>query len=315
MPSLDHVTWHRRPSLSQPVLVAAFEGWNDAGDAASMAAAHLREAWELELVAELDPEEFYSFTDTRPQVAFDDGGLRRIDWPANTVWAGTVPGTERGVAILEGVEPNLRWRTFGEQVTGVAHELGVGLVVTLGALLTDIPHTRAVPVIGTADDTALVDRLDLRRSSYEGPTGIVGALHESCRRSGLDSISLWGSVPSYVPGSPSPKAALALVERLGQLLEVPVPTEDLEERRTSTSASSTSWSRRTTNRPPTSPSWSGSSTSSPSTATAPTSSKRSSASSATADLADHPQSTTRRWGRPVSGVVNSSPTTAMPWPT
>jgi proteasome assembly chaperone (PAC2) family protein len=228
MASLPHVEWHDRPELREPLLIAGFEGWNDAGDAATMAARHLRDAWNLGLIAELDPEEFYSFTDTRPLVSFDDGGLRHIEWPANRFWAGPIPGRERDVVVLEGIEPNLRWRTYGEHVTGVARELGVRLVVTLGALLTDIPHTRPTSVIGTADDVDLVDRLSLRRSSYEGPTGIVGALHEACRRAGLDSLSLWGSVPSYVPGSPSPKAALALLERVGTLLEAAVPMTELE---------------------------------------------------------------------------------------
>jgi proteasome assembly chaperone (PAC2) family protein len=228
MADLDHVIWHRRGRLRDPILIAAFEGWNDAGDAASTAARHLREAWDLDLVAELDPEEFYSFTDTRPHVTFDEGGLRRIEWPANRFWSGEVPGHDRDVVVLEGIEPNLRWRTFGEHVTGVASELGVGLVVTLGALLTDIPHTRPTSVIGTADSAALISRLDLRPSSYEGPTGIVGALHQSCTAAELDSISLWASVPSYVPGSTSPKAALALLERVGQLLDSTVPVTELE---------------------------------------------------------------------------------------
>ncbi len=228
MANLDHVQWHRRPTLRDPLLIAAFEGWNDAGDAATTAARHLRDSWELELVAELDPEEFYSFTDTRPLVRFDDGGLRQIDWPTNRFWAGPLPGQDRDMLVLEGIEPNLRWRTYGEQITGVANELGVSMVVTLGALLTDIPHTRPTSVIGTGDDPDLVDRLELRSSQYEGPTGIVGALHEACRIAGLDSISLWGSVPSYVPGSTSPKAALALVERVGQLVEIIIPTTDLE---------------------------------------------------------------------------------------
>ena len=228
MASHDHVLWHHRRPLRNPLLIAAFEGWNDAGDAATIATRHLQDVWELELVAELDPEEFYSFTDTRPLVTFDEGGLRHIDWPTNRFWAGQLPGQERDILVLEGIEPNLRWRTFGEQVTGVAHELGVSMVVTLGALLTDIPHTRPTSVIGTTDDAELVTRLDLRPSGYEGPTGIVGALHESCRVAGLDSISLWGSVPSYVPGSPSPKAALALIERLAQLLDVTIPVTALE---------------------------------------------------------------------------------------
>jgi proteasome assembly chaperone (PAC2) family protein len=217
MPELDHVIWQRRERLRDPILIAAFEGWNDAGDAASTAARHLREVWDLDDVAELDPEEFYSFTDTRPHVTFDEGGLRRIEWPTNRFSAGEVPGTDRDILVLEGIEPNLRWRTFGEHVTGVAQELGVGLVVTLGALLTDIPHTRPTSVIGTADSSALISRLDLRPSSYEGPTGIVGALHQSCHAAGLDSIS-----PT------SPKAALALLGRIGELLETTVPVTDLE---------------------------------------------------------------------------------------
>jgi proteasome assembly chaperone (PAC2) family protein len=228
MANLDHVVWQRRERLRDPLLIAAFEGWNDAGDAATMAVRHLRDTWDLELVAELDPEEFYSFTDTRPHVAFDEGGLRHIEWPANRFWAGAIPDTDRDIVVLDGIEPNLRWRTFGEHVTGVAQELGATMFVTLGALLTDIPHTRPTSVIGTADSAELIGRLDLRPSSYEGPTGIVGAMHHSCRAAGLDSISLWGSVPSYVPGSTSPKAALALVERVGQLLDTTVPVTDLE---------------------------------------------------------------------------------------
>ena len=228
MAELDHVVWHRQERLREPIVIAAFEGWNDAGDAATTAARHLRDAWDLELVAELDPEEFYSFTDTRPQVAFDEGGLRHIEWPATRFWAGTIPERERDVVVLEGIEPNLRWRTFGEHIAGVAGELGATLVVTLGALLTDIPHTRPTSVIGTADSADLITRLDLRPSSYEGPTGIVGALHQSCRTAGLDSISLWASVPSYVPGSTSPKAALALLGRVGQLLDSTIPVTELE---------------------------------------------------------------------------------------
>ncbi len=228
MPELNHVVWHKQERLRDPILIAAFEGWNDAGDAATTAARHLRDVWDLELAAELDPEEFYSFTDTRPQVAFDEGGLRHIEWPSNRFWAGAIPEKDRDVVVLEGIEPNLRWRTFGEHIAGVAEELGATLVVTLGALLTDIPHTRPTSVIGTADSAELITRLDLRPSSYEGPTGIVGALHQSCRTAGLDSISLWASVPSYVPGSTSPKAALALLERVGQLLASTIPVTELE---------------------------------------------------------------------------------------
>ena len=215
-------------TLRAPHALVAFGGWVDAGLGGTGGVRHLITNLNTRKVAEIDPEEFYSFTDTRPHVTFDEGGLRRIEWPANRFWAGEIPGTGRDLVVLEGIEPNLRWRTFGEHVAGVAQELGVGLVVTLGALLTDIPHTRPTSVIGTADSSALISRLDLRPSSYEGPTGIVGALHQSCHAAGLDSISLWASVPSYVPGSTSPKAALALLERIGELLDATVPITELE---------------------------------------------------------------------------------------
>ena len=229
MASLDHVHWHRRQPLRNPMLVAAFEGWNDAGDAASTAVRHLRDVWELELVAELDPEEFYSFTDTRPHVTFDDGGLRRIDWPANRFWAGEIRGQDRDLLVLDGIEPNLRWRTYGEQITGVAHELGVSLVVTLGALLTDIPHTRPTSVIGTADDAELITRLDLRPSGYEGPTGIVGVFQDACTQADMPAVSFWAAVPHYVAAPPCPKATLALLGQLEDLLEVSIPLSDLPE--------------------------------------------------------------------------------------
>lgn len=226
--SAGALRWTQRPDLDEPVLVAAFEGWNDAGDAASAAARHLASRWDGVPVAEIDPEEFFVFTETRPQVSLDEWGERQIDWPANRFLAGTIGDTGRDVVILDGTEPQLRWRTFTDLVIDVARELGVGMVVTLGALLTDIPHTRPTSIIGTAADDELVDRLDLRRSTYEGPTGIVGVLSQASRAAGFQTVSLWAGVPSYVPGSPSPKAQLALVERTASLLDARVSTTDLE---------------------------------------------------------------------------------------
>jgi proteasome assembly chaperone (PAC2) family protein len=224
----DALRWFDRPALDKPVVVAAFKGWNDAGDSASAAAGYLAERWLLDAVAEIDPEEFFNFTETRPEVHLDDDGGRVIDWPENRFLAGTVPGTSRDVVILTGSEPQLRWRTFSGLIVDMAETVGADMIVTLGALLTDIPHTRPTSVIGTAEDDDLIDRLELRRSTYEGPTGIVGALHQVCRERGLSTVSLWSAVPSYVPGSPSPKAQLALVERTARLLDVGVAATELE---------------------------------------------------------------------------------------
>jgi proteasome assembly chaperone (PAC2) family protein len=227
-PQGRHVRWHRHPDLDAPVLIAGFEGWNDAGDAASSAIEFLRERWDAELFAELDPEEFYDFTATRPRVQFNDDLEREIVWPANEFSAVTLPGTERDVIILTGTEPQLRWRTFCDQIIHVAHTLGVRRVVTLGALLAEVPHSRPVSVFGTAYTDDVVTQLGLSPSRYEGPTGIVGVLHAACQAAGLESASLWAAVPTYIPGAPSPKAALALVERTAQLIDAPVTTTELE---------------------------------------------------------------------------------------
>jgi predicted ATP-grasp superfamily ATP-dependent carboligase len=225
---VEHVRWISRPDLEGPVLIAAFEGWNDAGDAASTAARYLVERWEAERVAEIDPEDFYDFTVTRPQVQHDEEGVREIVWPATDVFAATLPGDLGHAVILIGTEPQLRWRTFCRQVVDIAEAVGARLVVVLGALLAEVPHSRPVPVVGTAYDAGVVADLGLRASTYEGPTGIVGVLHSACRDAGLASASLWATVPSYVPGAPSPKAALALIERTASLVGTWVPATDLE---------------------------------------------------------------------------------------
>lgn len=222
---MPHLRWTARPALRRPVLVAAFEGWNDAGDAATTAARWLRDRYATDDIAEVDPEDFFDFTSTRPQARLVDGG-REIDWPSTTFTAGSVAG--RDIVVLLGTEPQLRWRTFCAQIVEVATAIDAELVVTLGALLAEVPHTRPTSVMATSEHPGIAAEHQLERSSYEGPTGIVGVLHESCVAAGLPTLSLWAAVSAYVPGAPSPKAALALVERLAELLVLAVVTTDLE---------------------------------------------------------------------------------------
>jgi len=211
------------------VLVAGFEGWNDAGDGASGAVRSLMEAWHADPFAEIDPEEFYDFTATRPLVRLVDGKTREIQWPANTFSAATIEEADVDVVLLLGHEPGLKWRTFCEQVVDVVRTVDARMVVTLGALLAEVPHTRPVRVIGTAEDDGLIRRLRLRRSTYEGPTGIVGTLHDALRSRGVPSVSLWAAVPTYVSGPASPTATLALVRRVVDLLGVSFDATELED--------------------------------------------------------------------------------------
>lgn len=218
----DPLRWHRRPELRRPLVVVAFEGWNDAGDAASLALAYLAQAWEAERFASVDPEEFYDFTETRPQVRLSDGVTRSIEWPEVELLSARIPvgagAGGRDVVLIRGVEPQLKWRTFCELLAGVARGFDAEMSVILGALLADVPHTRPVRVSGSADDDGLVARLGLAHSHYEGPTGIVGILHHTLSQAGIPSASFWASVPHYVHQVPSPKAALALVERSASVL-------------------------------------------------------------------------------------------------
>ena len=218
-----------RPTLRRPVLIAAFRGWNDGGQAATLAASTLVRLWDARQFAEIDPEGFVDFQSTRPTVTLADGMTRRIEWPETAFHAAAIPGADRDAVILLGVEPNYRWRAFDELVVGLARELGVELVVTLGALLADVPHTRPAPVTGAASDLSLVEELGLQPSRYEGPTGIVGVLHDACRQAGIPSVSLWSAVPHYVSLAPSPRAARALCDRLGELLGVTIDLGELEE--------------------------------------------------------------------------------------
>jgi proteasome assembly chaperone (PAC2) family protein len=219
----------RRPELTRPVLIAAFRGWNDGAQAATLAAGFLAKTWGAERFAELDPEDFFDFQATRPHVSLEEGLTRRIDWPETAFYHARPDGLDRDVVLLLGIEPNLRWRTFSELLIGLAAELGVELMITLGALLADVPHTRPAPVTGSATDDELVERLGLSASRYEGPTGIVGVLHDACRQAEIPSASLWAAVPHYVSLTPSPRGALALCERLGSLIGVEVDADELEE--------------------------------------------------------------------------------------
>jgi proteasome assembly chaperone (PAC2) family protein len=225
----EDLIWERHPSLERPVLVAAFRGWNDGGHGASLAAGYLARVWGARRFAEIDAEAFFDFQATRPQVTLIDGVSRRIDWPETVFYHARPEGSDRDVILLLGVEPNYRWRTFSELVSGLATDLGVELVVTLGSLLADVPHTRPAPVTGSANDATLIEELGLSASRYEGPTGIVGVVHDACARAGLPSASLWAAVPHYVQLTPSPRAAKALVERLGTLLDFTIDVSELEE--------------------------------------------------------------------------------------
>jgi proteasome assembly chaperone (PAC2) family protein len=225
----DALRMFERPSLERPVLIAAFRGWNDGGQGASLAGGYMAKAWGAARFADIDPEEFYDFQATRPHVSLVDGTTRQIDWPENSFYHARIPGQSRDAVLLLGIEPNVRWRTFTGLVTGLAEELGVELVVTLGSLLADVPHTRPSPVTGAATDPELIERLRLQASRYEGPTGIVGVLHDACRKAGLPSASLWAAVPHYVSLAPSPRAALALCTRLAELVGADLDTAELEE--------------------------------------------------------------------------------------
>jgi proteasome assembly chaperone (PAC2) family protein len=222
----DVLVWHSRPALRDPVLVCAFRGWNDGGQAATLSAAFLRDRLEAERFCEIDPELFYDFQEVRPHVSLDEHSMRKVDWPENGFYHAALPGLERDVVVLLGIEPQNRWKTFSGAVVEVARTIQAGLVVTLGGLLADTPHSRPVPVTGTAE-ADMAERLGMTASKYEGPTGIVGVLHDRCRDEGLLSASLWAAVPHYVSIAPNPKAALALLTRLADLVGTSFDTTEL----------------------------------------------------------------------------------------
>jgi proteasome assembly chaperone (PAC2) family protein len=215
--------------LVDPVVIAAFEGWNDAADAASSVIDHLIKVWDARIIGAIDPEEFYDFQVNRPVVGVDALGHRRITWPSTQVAVASPPDLDRDVILIRGIEPNMRWRQFCAELLAACDDLGGQLVVTLGALLADTPHTRPIPVTGTATEPDLVDRLSLEQSTYEGPTGIVGVFQDACVRLDVPSVSYWAAVPFYVAQPPCPKATLALIGQLEDLLEVSIPLGDLPE--------------------------------------------------------------------------------------
>ncbi|MBV9011023.1 MAG: PAC2 family protein [Pseudonocardiales bacterium] len=217
------------PQLASPVLVAAFEGWNDAGDAASTAIEHLQLSWDAKPLAELDPEDYYDFQVTRPTTKLIDGITRRIEWPTTRLSVCRPPGADYDVVLVHGIEPNMRWRSFCDELLRYVMDLGITTVVTLGALLADTPHTRPVPVTGSAYDATSAARFKLERSKYEGPTGIVGIFQDACVRAGVPAISFWAAVPHYVSAPPSPKATLALLHRVEEALDLEVPLGALPE--------------------------------------------------------------------------------------
>ena len=221
MASPDHVRWQSQPQLRRPTVVAAFTGWNDAADAASNAVRNLIEGWRAQPLAEIDPEEFTDFATIRPHVRLKDGGVRNIVWPTVGLWH--VSGAGGDIILVLGPEPSLKWRTFSEQLMGVADHFGSSMMLTLGALLADVPHSRPVQIIGTATDDDLIDRFELQRSRYEGPTGIVGVLHDSCYAAAMPSAALWAAVPAYASQVPSPKASLSLMRRACEIIGTPAP--------------------------------------------------------------------------------------------
>ncbi|MDV2475505.1 PAC2 family protein [Rhodococcus zopfii] len=215
------------PVLRNPVLVAAFEGWNDAGDAASGAVEHLELIWDAEPFAELDSEEFYDYQVNRPQVRLVDGVTREIDWPATRLSVCSPPGSDRDIVLLRGIEPNMRWRSFCDAILELVEEIGAHTVVILGALLADTPHTRPVPVTGTAYSSEAAKKFNLEKSRYEGPTGITGVLQDACVRAGIPAVSFWAAVPHYVSQPPNPKATVALLRRVEDVLDIEVPLGEL----------------------------------------------------------------------------------------
>ena len=216
------------PELVDPLLIAAFEGWNDAGEAATSAVRHLSELWGAEVVAAFDPEEYYDFQVNRPRVVIEEG-RRRLAWPTTRILVATETGFERDVVLVQGIEPSMRWRAFCIELLELAQQLGVTTIVTIGALLADVPHTRPIPVTATAEDEDIIHRYDVEASRYEGPTGIVGVLTSTASDAGIPTVSAWAAVPHYAGNPPSPKATLSLVRRVESLLDITVSHGDLEE--------------------------------------------------------------------------------------
>ncbi len=226
---MQPLNWERRPDgLRAPAMVCAFQGWNDAGDAASSAVSFLASTLNARRFARIDSEEFFDFQANRPTIRFDESGKREISWPSVEILEATAPRAPRDLVLVQGIEPSLRWRSFTAHLVDLAEALGVQVVISLGALLGDVPHTRPVAMSGHASDAALLERLAIQPSAYEGPTGIVGVLHTACADAGIPSASLWAAVPHYVAAATNPKAALALLRKMEVLVGVSVDVSELE---------------------------------------------------------------------------------------
>jgi proteasome assembly chaperone (PAC2) family protein len=223
---VTHVRYEHRPELRRGVLIAAFRGWNDGGESATTAVAYLRDRWAGRPFAEIDPEEFFDFQVNRPTVRLVDGVTRRVEWPESRFFHAVLP--ERDAILFLGIEPNVRWRTFTQNLVEVAREFEVETTLTLGAFLADVPHTAATPVTGSAGDPARAEELGLSTSRYEGPTGIVGVVHDAFAKAGFTAASLWAAVPHYLPGGPNPKAARALVDKVKAFTGLTVETDTLD---------------------------------------------------------------------------------------
>ena len=215
------------PTLTNPVLVVAFAGWNDAGGAATHATQFLVQKLQARRFASLEPEEFYNFSELRPQVQLRDGLYREVSWPANDFFYSRPATSQQNLVFGVGIEPHLRWKTYAATLLDLARQCGVNLVITLGALLADVAHSRPVRVAGFSSDPVLAAQLQFTPSRYEGPTGIVGVLNDACRRAGLASVSFWANVPHYISAAPNPKAALALIGRLESFLHLTLDTTEL----------------------------------------------------------------------------------------
>ncbi|HEX5928590.1 MAG TPA: PAC2 family protein [Solirubrobacterales bacterium] len=230
---MDSLTWNGDlPHLRSPLLICSFRGWNDAAASASTALGAIASSFDAELIARVDPEDYFDFQASRPTISLEEGQTRRLEWPTNNLIAARIPSADRDLVLLDGTEPNLRWRTFSETIATAADALGIEQVITLGALIAEVSHTLPVPITGLASDRQMVEELELERSNYEGPTGIVGVIHDLFRQGGIDSVSLWAAVPHYVAAIPNPKAALALLRRLEGLTGIAVEASGLEEETT-----------------------------------------------------------------------------------
>lgn len=225
---MSALVWHDRPNLRRPVLIAAFEGWSDAGDAASGSVQYLIEHWDAKLFASIDGEDYFDFTEVRPRIRFNDDGNREISWPKNELYVAPIPGVERDLVVLSGSEPQLRWKTFCGHIVEAAKSLDTTMAITMGALLAEVPHTRPVSVMGSSQDTALGEIYAFKPSQYEGPAGITSVLNQLLHEAEIPTAALWAAVPSYIPGAPAPKATLALVERAVSMLGASIKTTDLE---------------------------------------------------------------------------------------